>query len=193
MAIKRKASMSYAMASFRPTKSRKVLFKARRKRQVIKGPIKATRELNYVDTVKQAVSIQSGTVTGVVNGLLLNGIAEGDDNTQRNGRKVKIISDRLQFTCEPGTLVFAGLTVRVVSVWDNQKSASGNVPLFSDIFDMSVQTDPTVALPLVNAQNRFTILNDDKGWISGNILFPGYTLINRYDFVVIHRMYHSHS
>lgn len=170
MAIKRKAPMSYAMAYSNPKKARKVLFKRRRK-QVIKGPIKASRELNYVDTIKQGVSLQTGGATqGVLLGLYLNAIAEGDDNTQRNGRKVKIVSDRLQFSCQPGTLAVDGLTVRLVTVWDNQKSASGNVPLFTDVYDMSTQTDPTVALPLVNAQSRFTILNDAKGWINGNNL-----------------------
>ena len=167
MAIKRKASMSYAMASFRPAKSRKVLFKARRRKQIVKGPVKPVRELNYVDVAAKDLALTEVGSTQANALILLNGIAEGDDNTDRNGRKAKIVSSQLQLSLKPSTFAGDAIDLRVVLIWDN--APNGALPTWNDVFEPATAAiEATLARPLVNNSARFTILTDDKGMVSGS-------------------------
>jgi len=118
-------------------------------RRRIKGPVSGPRELNYVDTAitNKAIALAGGTVT------LCNGIAEGDDNTERNGRQATIVS--AQFHGQVVTpAAHAGQLGRVLLVWDN--APQGVVATIADIF----ASDSSYSFPLVSNEKRFTILAD---------------------------------
>lgn len=118
-------------------------------RRRIKGAIVGRKELNYVDTAitNKAFATGGGTVT------LVNGIAEGDDNTDRNGRQVSIKSFQFHGVAASPT-AHAGQMGRALLVWDN--APNGVVATIANIFT----SDDGNAFPLVNNEKRFTILAD---------------------------------
>ena len=117
----------------------------------VKGPVTGSKELNYVDTSLSTTITANGT--GVIH---LNGIQEGDDNTERNGRKAMMKSVEIDYLFDyAASASNIARAARFALVWDN--APNGTLASYADIFASS--TDAT-AKPLVNNQARFTILRD---------------------------------
>jgi len=117
----------------------------------IKGAIAPREELKYVDTAQ--ADYQTGTAGSIT---LLNGIAVGDDNTTRDGRQATMRSVHIRgFVASSGALApnLPGLA-RVMVVWDN--CPNGVLPAVLDIVSAATAT----SFPLINNQERFTILRD---------------------------------
>lgn len=126
----------------------------------VKGAIACyggNRELKYKDIVQGLTAI-SATTTQVV---LLNGIAQGDDNTNRDGRQACMQAVQLRFRLANvyGTPPTLQTIIRLVLVWDNAPN-SGTIPTLADIFDTSTALT-TDNVPKIDNANRFTILKDD--------------------------------
>jgi len=117
----------------------------------VKGPVGNRQEVNYVDTTVSSTALSTaGTIA------LLNGITEGDVNTNRNGRKCVMKSVQIH-----GTLNASGGTnvdePRAVLIWDN--APNGVLPAITDIFT----ADNVYAFPKIDNSARFTILKDMHG------------------------------
>jgi len=99
----------------------------------------------------------TGTIT------LLNGIAEGDDFTNRNGRSVRLLS--LQLRGFATATIATGLAQlgRVILFWDN--ATIGVIPAISDV--LSTTTSSYSPYNMVNV-NRFTILYDHQFALDSN-------------------------
>lgn len=134
----------------KPMQSRKYKGIAR-----IKGGIKpkaGAQELNFVDVTHAGlVCDTTGTVT------LLNGVAQGDDYTNRQGRQVTFKSIQLRGSLRPDDPTNQSMHIgRLMLVWDNATNSAGAVPAITDILVSSSSR----AFPLVTNANRFTILWD---------------------------------
>jgi len=117
----------------------------------VKAATRYAKELNYVDIPDAAYVIDTtGSVT------LLNGIAEGDDNSARNGRlatmKSVAIAGFAKATVTTGLLQEG----RVMLVWDS--APNGALATLTSI----LETASSLSFPAVNGENRFTILWDHK-------------------------------
>lgn len=124
----------------------------------IKGSISPKPELKYVDTALTAGTHIYGT-TGLATPINL--LAVGDDNTTRDGRQVTIKSVQIKGVIRP---LFAGAAVsypsrcRSMLIWDN---ANNSVATSSATLIAAALTAATsYSFPLVNNQERFTILWD---------------------------------
>jgi hypothetical protein len=106
-------------------------------------------EVKYVDTTISQAADTTGAVT------LIDGIARGDDVSERVGRKVVMrrITHTLVSYVTPSTGV--DQTHRYLLVFDKQ--ANGVAPAITDVL-VSVST---VALPNLNNRLRFVILHDE--------------------------------
>jgi len=171
MPPKRKYS---ALASFGPLargykKARQVV---RRRKAYIKGAIRPVKEYNFVNTLSTVVPGTVNTFVGASTAILLNGIAEGDDNTERNGRKVNIVSVDCKIL-HNGAAVSQPTTVRTVLIWDN--NSQGVAPLTGDIFT-NLSSNWLNAPFNVDNENRFTILYDRRIMLSQGIFF----ILNNY-------------
>jgi len=114
----------------------------------VRGPVVPRRELKYIDVASAAyVTDTTGTLT------LLNGIAEGDDNTQRSGRQATMKSVALAGFFQIST-TGTPQKVRVLLVWDN--AANGAAPTIAGILSASTAN----SFHNVDNQSRFTILWD---------------------------------
>lgn len=134
---------------------KKASFKKKPRAKRIKGGIAPREELKYVDTILTAansVSTAFYTGSGVV--TLLNGIAVGDDFTNRDGRQATMKSVQLRAAVYNITNGLVAGLVRSILVWDN--AANGALPAVTDI----LATASTSSFPNVNNANRFTILRD---------------------------------
>jgi hypothetical protein len=119
--------------------------------QKIKGPIPSKKEVKYTDTSQASyVANTTGTIT------LINGSAQGDDNTSRSGRMTKMLSVAVDgwasVTDATGTLQ----QQRILIVWDN--APNGAQPTISTILTAA---NPS-AFPNIDYVARFTILKDLK-------------------------------
>lgn len=119
----------------------------------IKGSIKPREELKFVDTVITATASSANyTAAGVV--TLLNGIAQGDDYSARDGRQATMKSVALKTTVyyiANGTTPGAA---RTMLVWDN--AANGALAAVTDI----LASASAASFPNINNAQRFTILRD---------------------------------
>lgn len=113
-------------------------------------------ERKYVDT------ILAMTVTGSTTGVLLNGVAEGSDNTNRIGRKtlIKSVSIKGQFAISQtdlGSVAFPenGDTVKVAIVLDTQPNGA-----LAAITDVWTTGGPFAHRNLDNIE-RFQVLQED--------------------------------
>lgn len=121
-----------------------------------KGAIRKGRELKYVDVAAAAyVADTTGTVT------LLNGIAVGDDNTTRDGRQVVIKSVQVRGKLVPVDAATNPVKARIIIFWDNATVAG--TPTIAAVLSAATAN----SFPLVNNQNRFTILVDRSYVIGG--------------------------
>lgn len=132
----------------------------------IKGaiaPFGGRRELKYVDTV-----LQSSTAVYDTTGLAtpINLLAVGDDNTSRDGRQVTIKSVQVQGQIS-NLDNSADLTTkcRTMLVWDNANNSASTTS--AQLISALLTSANACAFPLVDNQNRFTILWDSQKTIGG--------------------------
>lgn len=156
MAKAKKAQFLAKIAARRATRPiPMVVSSARNRAPWIKGAIAARKELKYVDVASANYTADTtGTVTA------LNLIAVGDDNTTRDGRQVTIKSVNIKGRLGPETTAQASAKCRLLLVWDN--AANGALAAVGDILTSA----SAQAFPLVNNQQRFTILYD-RSWTLG--------------------------
>jgi len=116
----------------------------------IRGQVYPKREERFIDTAAGYVADTTGSIT------LLNGVAEGDDYTQRSGRGCLMKS--ICLTGFGNSTAATGLSQqhRVLIFWDN--ATNGVAPTIVQLLAAS----NTVAFPLVDNVNRFTIILDHK-------------------------------
>jgi len=132
-------------------------------RRQIKGaiaPYGGRQELKYLDTsLAGPLAVDTtGSVT------LLNGIAVGDDNTSRDGRQVTIKSVQIHGKITPAdSTTNYGTKCRCLLVWDNANNSAAAVPTIATILASST----SMAFPLVDNANRFTILKDWVDTVAG--------------------------
>lgn len=115
----------------------------------VRGAIQPRLEMKYVDT-----TIASGVLDTTGSITLINGISEGDDNTNRNSRSVLIKSVEVRGSAQPTATTGLPQKCRLLLVWDN--AANGVAPAIADIL---TAVSP-YAYPNVNFERRFTILWD---------------------------------
>lgn len=131
---------------------------ARKNYPAIKGAISnKSAELKYIDSGATQSDVDT---TGVI--TLLNPIAQGDDNTNRDGRQVRTISCwlRLQHSLA-GVNNVNSQTGRFIIFWDN--ASNGVLPTVAQVL---VAANPNSFVNL-NFQNRFTILYDHTSFYPG--------------------------
>jgi hypothetical protein len=116
---------------------------------VIRGPIRPAVEFHYNDIQQASYTMNT---TGAV--TLLNGIAEGNDNTTRLGRKAFMRDVSVSGFSQPTGTTGLPQQHRVLVVWDN--AAAGALPAVTDI----LSTSDTTSFPNPNNVARFTILYD---------------------------------
>lgn len=132
--------------------------KAKDRARPVKGAISKPNgpELKYIDrAVADYVADTTGSIT------LLNGVAVGDDNTDREGRQVNIKSVQIKGRCHPFDTTTLPTHARIILVWDN--ATNGTAPTIADVMT-AVNSN---SFPLVNNANRFTILRDMSFPIGG--------------------------
>jgi Satellite tobacco necrosis virus coat protein. len=156
MAPKRKMAFGPMAGGFKKYKAPAL----RRRKAFIKGPVRPVKELNYVNVQSNVNTVTVGGQSGGPNGggILLNGIAEGDDNTDRNGRKAKMVSVDCTTNFD-GTVVGIATTYRSMLVWDND--TQGAAPAISALLT-NLATNWLNAPINVDNENRFTILSDKR-------------------------------
>lgn len=115
----------------------------------IKGAIKKVNELKYIDSALLTLGCNT---SGFIQPINL--CAVGDDNTDRDGRQITVKSVALHGIVNPTDDTSAYCKARVLLVWDN--ACNGATPAITDIMTAISGT----SFPLVNNQNRFTILMD---------------------------------
>jgi hypothetical protein len=121
----------------------------------IRGPVRPSVELHYNDTASAAYAADTtGTIT------LLNGIAEGNDNVNRLGRKAVMHDLAFSGYAIPTTTTGTSQQQRLLFVWDN--APNGVLPAITDILVAANST----SFPNVNNVARFTILFDQT-WVVG--------------------------
>lgn len=110
--------------------------------------VSSAREKKVVDNVLSDAFNNTGTIT------LMNGVAQGDDYTNRDGRKVIFKSIQLRIIAfgTPGTAV--DQSIRYLIVYDKQPT--GALPAVTDILD----TAAVVSNTNLSNRDRFIILKD---------------------------------
>jgi len=89
--------------------------------------------------------------------VLMNGVATGDDYTNRDGRKISMTSALLRLYFESSTTTTEPL-VRLMLIYDKQ--ANGAAPTAADIFDATIATN-AVSPNNLNNRDRFVTLADE--------------------------------
>lgn len=148
-AVPRAARLSYTPRQRGRLVGQMVSFRRNRVPRV-KGAIANRQELKFVDT---ALSTIAADTTGFVQPLNL--LAVGDDNTTRDGREVTIKSVAIQGMLTPVDAETNANYARVMLVWDNANN-SGSIATIAQILASS----SSIAFPLVDNNQRFTILSD---------------------------------
>lgn len=108
-------------------------------------------EFKNIESASSSNPTSSGYMT------LLNGIAEGDDINQRNGRSILIKSAYVKHTMKCAT---SGDTayIRCILFWDKQPS--GTAPTGSDLLDTVGGFDLVRAFRNLSNRKRFKIISD---------------------------------
>lgn len=143
-----KRSLKGVKAQWMKTVLKKPSTKKKQRVARIKGPVVAGPELKFIDTAKT-------TVTSATSVALLNGAAQGDDFTQRQGRQIRIKSVQIMGYIEPNGNN-ASQFARFLLVWDNAPNG-----VVAGITDILTSADAEAFINL-NNQARFTILRDFK-------------------------------
>lgn len=121
-------------------------------------------EIKSVDLAETAYSLNLATGTNA-QVFLLNGVQEGNSESQRNGRKIWMkslyMNGFLEYT---GTGVAETDYARIMIVYDRAPNAAAALPLYSDMFKHTTQAQVTATDPLSNLnidyKDRFTIIRD---------------------------------
>lgn len=110
-------------------------------------------EYKHIDVADLSLSaVDTGTVTS------LTPIAEGDDNTNREGRSIRAKSIQLKALIESNTTANTTQTVRIIIFKDNQNQ--GSTPSMADVLKAST-TLPIVELRETDEeQGRFKVYYD---------------------------------
>lgn len=121
----------------------------------VKGGIKpqaGAQELNFVDVTHAGLRCDTtGTVT------LLNGVSQGDDYTNRQGRQATFKSVQVRGSLRADDPTNQSMNIaRMMLVFDNAQNSGAAVPAITDILTVSNSR----SFPLVTNANRFTILWD---------------------------------
>lgn len=125
---------------------------ARAPRTRVKGPITPqVKERKFSDLAQANYACDTtGTVTA------LNLIAVGDDYNTRDGRQATMKHVQVRGFLTPVDASTLAQKVRIMLVWDN--AANGSLATVAQILNQSTGT----GFPLVDNQNRFTILADES-------------------------------
>ena len=115
----------------------------------VRGSIRSAVETKYVDLAETSYNCDTtGTITS------LNLIAEGDDNTNRNGRRVLIRDVAVSGYSFPTVATGLKQQHRFMLVWDNAPNGTAAT------IALILSAVNTTAFPNPNGVNRFTILWD---------------------------------
>lgn len=117
----------------------------------------ATKEHKYNDV---AVATYAADTTGSV--TLLNGIAQGDDNNNREGRQVTMTSISIKGMLTPVDLNSNASYCRLIVVWDSANNG-GAAPAITDLLTAST----SVCHNNLNNRMRFKVLMDEQYVIGG--------------------------
>lgn len=108
------------------------------------------------------VAVYAGDTTGSI--TLLNGIAAGDDYTERDGRQVTVKSVQIQGRVFSADNEVLNCFTRVMLIWDSQPN--GAAPTMANFF---LTTTNACNFMNPNWMNRFTVLADVKN-VTGLVL-----------------------
>lgn len=118
----------------------------------------AAKEHKYVDVAAaNYVADTTGTVT------LLNGIAQGDDNTNREGRQVTVTSVSIKGMLTPVDKTTGACYCRLIVVWDSANNG-GAAPAITDLLVAA----NSVSHNNLNNRMRFKVLMDEQYCVGGN-------------------------
>lgn len=137
-------------------------------------------ELNFID-----INFASAAMTTTNALQVLNTCTQGDDATNRTGRKISVKSIFLRgyVTC-PSTSTTGGI-VRIKIVWDSQ--ANGSAPSATDIF----VTDNAIAANNLNNRERFKTLMEETLPVSVATGGPAVAYFERYIDVNMETIFNS--
>lgn len=122
---------------------------ARRRRAVVRGYPRGTRgELKSIDTTVSQVADSTGAVT------LLNGVARGDDISDRIGRQITLKSAEIRVINQVTSGTGIDQSQRFLIVLDRQVNAVA--PAITDV----LVSTATTSLTNLDNRNRFVILAD---------------------------------
>jgi len=147
----------------------------------IKGRIKPRPERKYHDIGQ---TTYHGEVPSAGTGVtLMNGIAEGDDNTMRRGRQVYVDRFQLSGYMVPGAVIVPPSKPRFMLVWDN--APHGALPNVTDV----LTAYSSIALLNTDNEERFTVLWDwstAAGGFSDNVdtSFAGQDHVHNFEEVI---------
>jgi len=114
-------------------------------------------ELKYMDLAQTSYAYDTtGSVT------CLNLIAQGDDNTNRQGRQIMLKSVHVQGLIAPLDGSTSPSICRTLLIWDAQPN-SGSLPTITDI----LKTSHAITSTNLDNRQRFTILRDQKTALGG--------------------------
>lgn len=117
----------------------------------------AVKEKKYTDVAAaDYVADTTGTVT------LLNGIAQGDDNTNREGRQVTMTSVSVKGFLQPVDNITDPGYCRLIVVWDSATNG-GAAPAITDLLAAST----SLSHNNLNNRMRFKVLLDEQYAIGG--------------------------
>lgn len=121
-------------------------------------------ELKFVDVTLNATSTAAGGTT-----TLMNGVSQGDDYNNRQGRKVNWTSLYFRGHVAPnsGTNAPEGDVLRVMLVWDNQPN--GALAAVTDVLSTANVTSPRN----LNNRERFVVLSDQTYVVGANAYTAG--------------------
>lgn len=121
-------------------------------------PGRSSKEHKYVDVASGNYNADTtGTVT------LLNGVAQGDDNNQRQGRQVNFTSVSIKGMLQTESQATSPCFCRLIVVWDG--ATNGAAPLITDLLVAST----SLSHNNLNNRARFKILLDEQYALGGLI------------------------
>lgn len=128
-------------------------------KKAIEKIVQGQAEMKYKDTV----SSYNGVATAGSTPLLLNGITQADDVTQRNGREIKMRSIHIKgacILCDPAnpTNPIQGDMLRVAIVIDSQPN--GATIAATDVYDTSTTSFALAFRQIATYKKRFKVLRD---------------------------------
>lgn len=116
-------------------------------------------ELKVIDN--PAIS-GGGSASGTL--VLLNGVAQGTDYTQRIGRKILLKSLLFRFSVFPSATASSGEITRLMIIYDCQTNAA--TPVVTDVLNSAIYNSPMN----LNNRDRFKILVD-KFFTTGAVTY----------------------